>query len=138
MFNFPVAWLQNRLLRLQLKNRSITAIGRENLRSLEHLSLFQPARSYSYVVVDLETTGLDVKSDRVLNIGAFRIKSGRIHMGDMFNIFVNPERDIPSAAIKVHGIVPDMVKDATTTGEAMDEFLAFLGHDIMVAASCGV
>jgi DNA polymerase-3 subunit epsilon len=85
------------------------------------------------VVVDLETTGLEVKTDRVLSIGAFRIKSGRIRMGDMFNIFVNPERDIPSAAIKVHGIVPDMLKDAATAGEAMDEFLAFLGHDIMVA-----
>lgn len=133
MFNFLVAWLQNRLLRFHLKNRPVSPVGRENLRAREHLSLFQPARSYSYVVVDLETTGLEVKTDRVLSIGAIRIKSGRIRMGDMFNIFVNPERDIPSAAIKVHGIVPDMVKDAATAGEAMDEFLAFLGHDIMVA-----
>lgn len=81
----------------------------------------------------METTGLDVKTDRVLSIGAFRIKSGRIRMGNMFNTLVNPERDIPSVAIKVHGIVPDMVKDAATVGEAIDEFLAFLGHDIMVA-----
>jgi DNA polymerase-3 subunit epsilon len=133
MLNFLVAWLKNRLLRLHFKRRSVSPVGQENLRALDHLSLFQPARSYSYVVVDLETTGLDVKTDRVLSIGAFRIKSGRIRMGDMFSTFVNPERDIPATAIKMHGIVPDMVKDAATAVEVLDEFLAFLGNDIMVA-----
>ncbi len=128
-----MARLQNRLLRLRLKNRHVSPAGRENLRALDHLNLFKPARSYSYVAVDLETTGLDVKTDRVLSIGAFRIKSGRIRMGDMFSTFVRPERDIPPAAVKVHGIVPDMVKDAATAGEAMDKFLAFLGSDIMAA-----
>ncbi len=133
MFNFLMARLQNRLLRLRLKNRPVTPVGRKNLRALDHLSLFQPARACSYVVVDLETTGFEVKTDKVLSIGAFRIKSGRISMGDMFNIFVNPERDIPPSTIKIHGIVPEMVKDAPTGGKAVDEFLTFLGHDIMVA-----
>lgn len=133
MFNVLVARLQNHLLRLRLKNKPIGPAGRKNLRALDHLNLFQPARSYSYVAVDLETTGFEVKTDKVLSIGAFRIKSGRISMGDMFNTLVNPERDIPPSTIKIHGIVPEMVKDAPTAEKAVDEFLTFLGHDIMVA-----
>ncbi|MCF8067218.1 MAG: 3'-5' exonuclease [Desulfobacterales bacterium] len=133
MLNFINAKLKNRILRLYLKGRSPDPIVQKNLLALHHLRIFQPALSYSYVVVDLETTGLDIKTDRAISIGAFRIRDGRVRLGDMFNRLINPERNIPPESIRIHGIVPDMIKDASTAAEAIDDFLGYLGEDILIA-----
>jgi DNA polymerase-3 subunit epsilon len=91
------------------------------------------ARSYRYVVFDLETTGLSLTYDRVVSVGAFRVVDGRIRLGESFNQLVNPARNIPPHSIKVHGIVPDMVAKEKSAEEVFDDFLAFIGVDILVA-----
>jgi DNA polymerase-3 subunit epsilon len=128
-----LARLRNRWIRARLKGKALKAAAQNNLTALDHLSLSDKARSFRYVVVDLETTGLDFRHDRVVSVGAFRVVEGRVCLGDMFNDLVNPGRDIPPTSIKIHGIVPDMVAEARPLGEVFDDFLAFLGVDILVA-----
>lgn len=127
------ARLKNRLLRARLGGRSLPPLAAANLLALEGLDPEAPASACSYVVLDLETTGLDPASDRVVSVGAVRLRQGRVRLGDRFGELVNPGRDIPPQAIKVHGITPGMLTHARHAGDVFQDFLAFLGRDILVA-----
>jgi DNA polymerase-3 subunit epsilon len=103
-----------------------------NLKALDHLGISQKARSLHYVIFDLETTGLSLHHDRVVSAAAYRVVDGRIALGDVFSSLVSPGRDIPSSAVKIHGIMPSMVDDAPSFAEVFEKFLGYLGTDILV------
>ncbi len=129
--------LANLLLRARLKGREMPPLAAANLRALEELDPSRPAASYNYVVIDLETTGLDPLRDRVVSAGAVRVSEGRVRLGDRFSELINPGRDVPVESIKVHGITPDMLREARSALQAFDDFLAWLGKDILVAHYAG-
>lgn len=83
-----------------------------------------------YVVFDLETTGISVTSDEVVEISAVRVRAGRIV--NEFSTLVNPGRPIPRAASRVNGITDEMVKNAPQFHEALGAFLEFVGNDALV------
>lgn len=85
----------------------------------------------SYVVVDVETTGGRAGLHRVTEIGAVKIREGRV-VGE-FQTLLNPERSIPRAIQHLTGISNEMVKDAPLFQEIADEFEAFLQGAIFVA-----
>lgn len=95
-----------------------------------------PLISLDAIVLDTETTGLDVTQARIVQIGAGRIRSGRLDGEDLFDTLVNPEQPIPEANTAIHGITDAMVAEAPRFGEVCDEFLdysgdgALLGHNI--------
>lgn len=123
---------RNHWTRIRMKNRPQSKSARKNLLALTHLDFSRPARSYSYVVADLETTGLSLTHDRVVSIGALRLVNGRILLGDIFDELVNPGRDISVQSIKIHGIVPGRVVNARRAGEVFEDFLEYLGTNILV------
>jgi DNA polymerase-3 subunit epsilon len=122
-----------RLQRLRQARRELPGPARANLSATDHLAGSQPARAYSYAVVDLETTGLDTATDRVVSVGAVRLARGRVLLGDSFVELVNPGRGIPAEAVKIHGIKPDQVAGARDAAAVFRDFLAWLGSDILVA-----
>lgn len=128
-----LARARNRWLRFRLRGRNLDPRALVNLGALDNLRLDDPARSHRFVVVDLETTGLDPDRDRVVSVGAFRMVGGRVRLGEVFCELCNPGRDIPVESIKVHAIVPDMIHQARPAWEVFLDFLGFLGHDILVA-----
>ncbi|MBQ8207859.1 MAG: PolC-type DNA polymerase III [Clostridia bacterium] len=83
------------------------------------------------VVFDIETTGLSVLSCGITEIGAVKIRDGRVI--DVFNTFVDPERPIPEEVIKLTGITDEMVKGAPKAGEAIKSFFDFTGNDLLLA-----
>jgi DNA polymerase-3 subunit epsilon len=127
-----LARVRNQWIRARFKDKELPSSVRNNISALDHVSLSEKAISCRYAVVDLETTGLSTKRDRILSIGAVRIVNGRIRLGDTFNEFVNPGRDIPESSIMIHNIVPDMVSTARSPEEVIDYFLGYLGTDILV------
>ncbi len=84
-----------------------------------------------YVVFDIETTGLSAKHNKIIEIGAVRIKDGKIC--DTYNRFVNPEVAIPYSITKLTSINDTMVKEAPTIETILPEFLDYVGDAIMVA-----
>lgn len=131
--NLTLARAKNRFLRMRMKGKELSPLARLNLGALDHLRPTEPARSHRFVVLDMETTGLDPRRDRVVSLGAFRVAEGRIRLGEVFSELVNPGRDIPVESIKVHAIVPDMIRSARPAWEVFDDFMEFVGADIMVA-----
>ena len=84
-----------------------------------------------YCVLDIETTGLSFRTEKITELGAIKIKNGEII--DTFECFVNPEKPIPYDVIKVTHITDDMVRDAETIDKVLPKFLEFAGDDILVA-----
>lgn len=87
-----------------------------------------------FVVFDTETTGLRPDAgDEIVQIAAVRVVNGRVVPGDRFECLVNPERLIPAASIKIHGITPDMVDDADDISVVGKQFHRYVGDAILVA-----
>jgi len=127
------AKLGNLLVRRQTRGRELHPHARVHLDALEGLNPAVPAKQGRYVVLDLETTGMDPAKDRVVSVGAVRVAEGRVRLGDSFAELVNPGRDIPAEAVKVHGITPHKIAHARHAAEVFEDWLGFLGTDILVA-----
>lgn len=88
-----------------------------------------------YMVVDLEMTGLDPKTDRILEIGAVKVQGKQIT--DRFSVLVRPERPIDEKISKLTGITDEMAAKGEDLDLAVREFLDFaedftwVGHNIM-------
>jgi DNA polymerase-3 subunit epsilon len=84
------------------------------------------------IVLDTETTGLDpLKGDRIVEIGCVELDN---HMptGKTFQIYLNPERDMPSEAAMVHGLTSEFLADKPVFAEKVDDFLTFIGDSMLV------
>ena len=77
----------------------------------------------SFVVYDLETTGLDAMVDKIIEIGAVKVENGKVTK--KFSTFVNPEMHIPEEASNINNITDEMVADAPKIYDALLDFLNF-------------
>ena len=89
------------------------------------------------IVLDTETTGLDPASGhRVVEIGCVEVIGG-MRTGAFFHSYLNPERDVPDEAYRVHGISTDFLKDKPIFAEKVDEFFEFIASDTLVIHNAG-
>jgi len=132
MTSLVLARWRNRLVKMRSRGKKLHPTAHTNLKALDHLGSKQNAKDLRYVIFDLETTGLSLNHDRVVSAAAYRVIDGRIALGDVFSSLVSPGRDIPSSAVKIHGIVPSMVDQAPSFAEVFEKFLGYLGTDILV------
>ena len=85
----------------------------------------------TYVVFDIETTGLSAKKNKIIEIGAVKVENGEII--DRFSAFVNPREPIPFEIERLTGINDGMVMDEPPVEEVLPRFLDFCGAAVMVA-----
>jgi DNA polymerase-3 subunit epsilon len=79
------------------------------------------------IVLDTETTGLDpAAGHRVVEIACIELVN-RIPTGKSYQTYLNPERDMPEEAFKVHGLSQDFLAGHKTFAEEADRFLDFIG-----------
>ena len=89
-------------------------------------------RDMREMVLDTETTGLDpADGHRVLEIGAVEIVHQSL-TGNAFHVLINPERDVPEDAVRVHGHTAAILKDKPVFASIVDDFLAFIGDSNLV------
>jgi CBS domain-containing protein len=100
-------------------------------------SRLTPLREIHAVILDTETTGLDVTHDRLIQIGATRFEEGKKVENDTFSVRLDPRQPIVEAATAIHGITDDMVGGCPTFEEIRDEFLAWIGDDVIIGQSIG-
>ena len=79
-----------------------------------------------YIAIDLETTGLNPKTERIIEIGAARVEDGIVVQ--TYSTFVNPERELDARIRELTGICDDDLKDAPVLDTVLPELLAFCGE----------
>ena len=92
----------------------------------ELLAAYETTGSEPLVAYDLETTGVDVARDEIVEIAAQRLEQGQ-PAGPPFYSLVRPGRGIPLAASRVHGIYPEDVRSAPRIESVLPEFLRYVG-----------
>lgn len=80
----------------------------------------------TFIVFDLETTGLNPASEEITEIAAVRVVEGEIR--DFFQTYVNPHKPIPAEITELTGISDETVADAPDLDKAVPEFLAWAGE----------
>jgi len=133
---FPEAMIQKEKLKLKDGESFKVIYGLEGylLDDSDHSVFGNVNARFSedtFVVFDIETTGLSPFKHAMTEIGAVRIKAGEII--EEFNTFVNPEQPISKEITDLTGITDEMVKDAPKIKKALRSFLDFAGHDMLVA-----
>jgi len=84
-----------------------------------------------FIAFDLETTGIQPKTDAIVEIGAVRFTGTK--PGESFSTLVNPGRPIPPGASAVNGITDDMVADSPDVQTVLGDFADFCGDLPLVA-----
>ncbi len=89
----------------------------------------------TYVIIDIETTGLDPRSDAIIEVAAVALQGNDIL--DEFTTLVNPHREIPPFITQMTGITDEMVADAPTMFKVRSRLHALLGDHILVGHNVG-
>lgn len=79
----------------------------------------------TYVCIDLETTGLNPKLDKIIEIGAVKVVDGKVT--DTFETFINPGRKLEQRIVELTGIRDEQLAEAPYIEEVLPRLLTFLG-----------
>ena len=89
--------------------------------------------SYEFTVVDTELTGMQIKSDEILSIGAVKIKNLQIINGQTFYSLVKPQKHIfATNATMIHQLTPNELSKAPSLPEVLPQLIDFCGSSLMV------
>lgn len=84
------------------------------------------------IILDTETTGLDPYSGhRIIEVGAIEMVN-KVVTGKQIHLYINPQRNIPQEAYRIHGISESFLQDKPLFRDVVDEFLAFVGDAQLV------
>ncbi|GGG12098.1 PolC-type DNA polymerase III [Paenibacillus abyssi] len=91
----------------------------------------EPLQTAVYVVFDIETTGLSVINNKIIELAGVKMKEGKEI--DRFSTFINPHEKIPYHIQQLTSITDDMVVDAPELEPKLREFVDFIGDAVLVA-----
>ncbi len=90
------------------------------------------------IVLDTETTGLDPESGTALvEIGCLEADPRHLRRGRVWSQYVNPERDMPDEAFRVHGLSAEFLSDQAAVRSMAREFLEFIERCRLVIHNAG-
>jgi len=102
-------------------------------RSLPADNIELPHRQTRYVVVDIESSGLDQRKDRLISIGAVAVNCGLIEMTDAFEVVLRQEEVSGNDNILIHGIGAEAQREGIEPAEGLLRFLEYVGKSPLVA-----
>ncbi len=80
--------------------------------------------------IDLEMTGLNARTEKIIEIGATKIRDGNVT--ETYHKLLNPGRKLDEKTVQITGITDDMLIGCPAFAEIKDEFLEFIGEDILL------
>jgi DNA polymerase-3 subunit epsilon len=104
----------------------------ENNERFKRFNQTAPIESYEYVSLDTELTGLDIRKDAIVSIGAVRMRGLRIIAGANFFSYVQPKRSLPKVSTLIHRITPDQLESAPDLSSILPELIEFIGGSLIV------
>ncbi len=89
--------------------------------------MFEAPPANEWVSLDCETTGLNVRSDEIISIGAVRIVGNRIMTSERLELLVRPERGVSADSVRIHRLRERDVAQGVPLEEAMKRLMHFIG-----------
>ncbi|GAB3461462.1 3'-5' exonuclease [Azotobacter salinestris] len=93
----------------------------------------RPLHAQRFVVLDLETTGLNVDRDIVLSIGAVVIENDAIDLAHQFECTLQRRLRTVTESVLIHGIAPSALAGGTVPAEALLQFMEYAGDCVFLA-----
>ena len=94
--------------------------------------MFDAPPANEWVALDCETTGLNVRSDEIIAIGAVRIVGNRIMTSQRLELLVRPERGVSSESVRIHRLRERDVAEGLPIDEALKQLMHFIGSRPLV------
>lgn len=116
--------------------RALTPALRERVQrwqALKRVPLDGSAAESRWVVVDVETSGLDVRNDNLIAIGAVAVRGDSILHADSFEVVLRQKNISSDANILIHGIAATEQREGREPADALVDFLEFIGGDPLIA-----
>jgi len=120
------AWLRPRQIDDHLRQRAAQLAPAAPLSN-------QPLRNQRWVVLDLETSGLNTQRDQVLSIGAVVIEDGAIDFSQQFERTLYQRDHKLTSSVLIHGLGPSAIAAGCDPAEALLELMAFIGDSPVLA-----
>ncbi len=121
---------------LNLPQRWWRALKREwllyHLGDPEFRFMFEPPPLNEWVAIDCETTGLNVRSDEIISIGAVRIVGNRIMTSERLELLVRPERGVSADSVVIHRLRDRDLEQGLPADEAVKQLMRFIGSRPLV------
>ncbi len=86
-----------------------------------------------FTALDIETTGLDPKTDKIIEVAAVKVRDGQIVAE--YQSLVSPGRRLEERITELTGITDEMLKDAPMPEQVLKELLSFIGEDVLLGHS---
>lgn len=134
--SFPCAALMNWLKRLFPGKPQIDPAQAARLaawKALPEVGTDRPIEASRYVVVDVETSGLNIAKDRLIAIGAVAINGGKVDLADSLEIVLRQRKVSGRDNILIHGIGRTAQEGGVPPADALLTFLEYLGRSPLVA-----
>ena len=94
--------------------------------------MLEPPPPDEWVALDCETTGLNVRSDEIIAIGAVRIVGNRILTSERLELLVRPDKSVPADSVRIHRLRSTDVAQGLPIEEALGQLLRFIGSRPLV------
>ncbi len=94
--------------------------------------MFEPPPANEWVALDCETTGLNVRTDEIIAIGAVRIVGQRIMTSERLEVLVRPERGVSAESVRIHHLRERDVAEGLPIDEALKRLMHFIGSRPLV------
>ena len=94
--------------------------------------VLEPPPPDEWVALDCETTGLNVRSDEIIAIGAVRIVGNRILTSARLELLVRPDKSVPADSVRIHRLRSTDVAQGLPIEEALGQLLRFIGSRPLV------
>jgi len=127
----------NREKEIFLASSKMPPIIEKNI-TWDYPHLDDEAKRQEFIVLDLETTGLDVEKDRVLSIGWVSIKNFQIDLSTAKELMINNDTDVRPETVVINHITPEMLQEGVSLDDAFSLFFAQSQGKVIVAHACCV
>lgn len=131
-----MTWLSGLFGRTAVRETVLSPAQQQALddwRQLPDADMTRSHASTRYVVVDVETSGLDMKKDRLISIGAVALSDARMEFSDAFQVVVRQDQISSHDNILIHGIGGSAQSEGMDPAEALLLFLQYIGKSPLVA-----
>jgi DNA polymerase III subunit epsilon len=122
----------HKLLKKKPAGKDLHPLIAKHLQSVEKIDDKTPIGEAGYIVFDTELTGLNLRKDSVVSIGAVKMSGGRVDLANIYYRVIAPKTEMTRQSVIIHGITPSEASECPAIEVLLPEFLDFCAGGILV------